>query len=348
MKLTIDSLVNSFQASYIGQSATILYLSKVLLAAAQNKRHVFRPLFFSGFAGLGKTHLASLVARVGIERGIFSPVRVCGAEETMLSIPPSITTSAFASLWNREVAPMCERGERCVVFFDEASSLNKMMRQLLKKMLERETAFVQLTEDLVIKVDRKLVLFLFASNESCNDTALFGPCSRTEEVKLEPYTEAERAELIEMKAKKIGFSIEPDALSYLSGRVLGNGRSVETLVDGLVLDYKGEEISLTKAKIFVKTQGYFPLGLRRDDVRLLQYLGKHKGGYQVQEIQSHLGGISLAAARYAVQWLAGLGLCATSGAGKKVLTEAGRAYLSELAIAQQACKGRKSMTATLI
>lgn len=317
---------------WIGQADVIRNLNKVVSAILKDANVPLQPLFLEGFAGLGKTSLAKLIAEVLQPHGF-----------SFVEIPSSITLPAFLQLWGNLI-----EGKKVVVFVDECAQIvkNKKVANLLKRVLETQRNVMPIAHDSGhITANPFQHFWIFASNEEPKDSALFGPSSRTKSLLLQPYTPEETQAIIAQKADKWGFKIDKDAIEYLSGRVMNNGRAISSLVeDDLLLHATLSEgkISLEVAKAIVQETKRFPLGLRGVDIKTLQCLSNEPRGRQVAELAMLCGGEDPKTTGDRLRALAGLGLVQTTANGRKAMTDKGAQYVRELAEAQKAAKAAKA------
>lgn len=320
----------NYLKGYIGQRHIVDYGNLVLDAVASERSVPMQPLEFTGYAGLGKTSFAQLFAARLAD--------VSGGEFQFSEMSSGITLPGFMKHWADHV-----QGRRAVVFMDEAHGLkNEKVKNILKRVLETEKQPKQIVhEEYSIYANPFEQLFMFATNEEPRDSALFGPTSRTKQLQFLPFTRSEALEVMQLKADKWKISLSEPAAEYLVDRVLPNGRAISELIenDALLL---GKSITLETAKELVVATGRFPKGLRRADIVTLMFIGTDEKGKQVQEIAAAAGGEDKRTTSYRLQWLAGMGLMRTAGNGRKVLTQAGMEYLTELEKKSKAAKAAKA------
>lgn len=307
--------MSKFFKGYIGQEHVVSYCSRVCEAVAQGRRIPLQPLALLGHAGLGKNNLTY---RLRDELTAASK-----KEFSYVEVSNSTSLPNFISIWANLI-----EGKKVLVFLDEAHNLkNKKVVDLIKRLLEteREVRTVR-HEDNILTSNPFEQLFVFASNEEPNDSALFGPTSRTKSLKFIPFSDSEVVAMMKLKASRWPkFKIDQDAIEYLKSRVLPNGRAISELIENECL-LMGNHVSLSMAKQLVKEYGRFPNGLRREDIKTLLFLGKDTKGRQVNEVGAACDGEDSKTTSYRLQWLAGLGYIFTHS-GKKFLTAQGEQYL---------------------
>lgn len=317
--------------NYIGQRQVIGHLTEVCNAVAEGRHLPFQPLTFTGHAGLGKTYLAELLAR---ELG-----KISGGEFRYIEINSATTLPGFLSIWVDHL-----EGKKAVIFIDEVHMLSKKVANFLKPILETNRAVKQVSyQDFRLTSNPYEHLWIAASNEEPKDTALFSGTGRFESLPFVPYSQEEMKGIILQKADKWAkdgkMKIAGDAVNYLVTRCLPNARAISQLVESDCLLHGGT-ITLAIAKEICVRKGRYPMGLRREDIQTLQFVGKDEKGRQVNEIAAACGGEDARTTSYRLQWLAGYGFILTN-AGKKYLTLQGKEYLTKLADSIRRAKAAK-------
>jgi hypothetical protein len=322
-----------FFTGYIGQREAVDMGENICNMIASEQDLPLPPLSLTGYAGLGKTHYAELLARKMSEASSGQ-----GSEKEF-----RLVTINSASSLPVLIGQLIEcAGKRIVFFLDEAQAINKKVLNFLKPILETEKQTKSVRYgDFVFEANPFNQMWIFASNENLRDSAIFGPSGRAHTLQFQPYTRGEVKELMKYKAARWAknFTLKDDAIDYLADRVLPNGRAISTLIEVECL-YMGGTIGLDKAKEIVKKYKRFPLGLGANDIKTLMFLGSDENGKQVNEIASHCAGEPAKDTSYRLQWLAGLGFTGTK-AGKKVLTSKGKEYLVKLEESQKKAKAKK-------
>ena len=315
---------------YIGQPHIVAYGNRLLNAVEQERNIPLNPLEFTGFAGLGKTSFAKLLAtKMG---------EVSKGEFVFSELSSGVTLPGFMQHWSNFIA-----GRRAVILIDEAQGLkNDKVKNILKRLLETEKSVKTIIhEEYSLEANPFNQLFIFATNEEPRDSALFGPTSRTKQLQFLPFSRSEALAVMHLKASKWKIELTDAGGEYLVDRVLPNGRAISELIETDALLHGGK-ITLEVAKQIVAETSRFPGGLRRADIVTLIFIGKDEKGKQVQEIAAAAGGEDKRTTSYRIQWLAGLGLIRTASNGRKVLTQPGMDYLTKL---QSANKNKKDKLA---
>lgn len=343
----MDKIPN-YLKGYIGQAHIVTYLNRLIHAVATGKNIALHPLEFTGYAGLGKTSLAILLAAV-MRQVTANPKAKQGEDDTdafhFSELSSGVTLPGFMQHWANNV-----QGRRAIVLIDEAQGFkNEKVKNLVKRILETGKSVKEIThEEFSITSNPFQQLFIFATNEEPRDTALFGPCGRTKQLQFLPFSKADSLAVIKQKAEKSHVDLSDAAAEYLVERVLPNGRAISELIENdcaLFAAANSGRMSIEAAKQLVAETGRFPMGLRKADITTLLFIAKDEKGKQVQEIASASGGEAKATTSYRLQWLAGLNLIRTASNGRKVLTQAGLDYLNTLKEKAAKAKGKGKGTA---
>lgn len=310
-----------FFEGYIGQKQAVDHASEVCNATAEGRHIPFQPVNLTGHAGLGKTLFMDLFAE--------NLSKASGSEFRSVEINSATSLPVFLGIWIDHI-----EGKKAVIKIDEVHALSKKLGNFLKPILETNRAVKQIRHgDYVLTANPFEHLWIAASNEEPKDTALFGGTGRFETVQFVPYSQDEMKAMITQKADKWAkdgkMKINGDAVNYLVTRCLPNARAISQLVESDCLLHGGT-ITLAVAKEICVRKGRYPMGLRREDIITLQFVGKDEKGRQVNEIAAACGGEDARTTSYRLQWLAGYGFIQTN-AGKKYLTLQGKEYLTKLA-----------------
>lgn len=316
-----------FFEKYIGQKPVINELSMVCNAVAEGRHIPHQPFFLDGDAGLGKTFLSDLFAS---ELG-----RASGGEVKTVEINSATSITDFCGKWIDHI-----EGRRAVIKIDEAHALSKKMKNFLKPILETNRSVKVIPyEDFRFTSNPYEHQWIAMSNEEPRDPALFGPTGRFRTLSLTWYSPADMKAMIKQKVERWQGKLKIDdaAIDYLITRCVPNARSISQLVEGDCL-LIGGHIKLADAKELCVKNGYFPRGLRREDIQALQFIGRDDKGRQVNEVAACVGK-SPQTASYHLQVLAGYGFVVTQS-GKKFLTSQGKQYLTDIVEAQKKAKKR--------
>jgi Holliday junction resolvasome RuvABC ATP-dependent DNA helicase subunit len=317
-----------FFENYIGQKEAVAYSTEVCNAIAEGRNIPLQPVVFTGHAGNGKTYFAELMAN--------EIARASAGKFRFYSINAAISIPDFVSFWVDNM-----EGKQAVVFIDEGHQIRKNMANFIKPLLETNRSIKQVRyADYVLTSNPFEHYWMVATNEEPKDTALFGPTGRFQSIMFHPYSPTEVKKLMEQKlAKWPGkLKIDDKALDFLVTRCVPNARAVSQLIEGDCLRIGGK-FGMAEVKALCERFGYFPLGLRREDIKTLTFVGRDDKGRQVNEIAAAIGGEDARTTSYRLQILAGYNFISTQ-AGKKVLTADGKRYLLDLAELQKKAKKR--------
>ncbi len=318
----MSAKIKNYFENYVGQSDVVRYCNLVLNALTQGRNIALQPLFFSGFAGLGKTKFANLLAYF---------LNLLFREKTgeafhFVEISSSITVPEFLKIWMNEI-----EGKQVVIFIDECHGLkNLKLVNLLKRIMETERSIKTVRyNDFNLTANPFQQLFILASNDELMDSALCGPSSRTKTLQFQPYSPEEMKEIMRQKAAKQHIDVSEAAIEFFQTRARPNARCISELIENDCKLY-GDKITIETAKQIVKDSGRFIGGLRKVDIQTLMFIALDTKGKQVQEIAAACSGEDKKTTSYRLQWLAGMNLIKTLGNGRKGLTPEGLEYLKNL------------------
>lgn len=339
--------IKNFFASFIGQSAVIGYLNRLLhhKTLPGNESVFIKPLALVGPAGTGKTLLVSVI----VDAFNSAVAAIKGTEMwQMVEVSSSITKAQFLDLWMNRIA-----GRKVIIFFDEGgtnSMRDRALVNLIKRLTETQGQVKEIRDsargvEYQLLADLSRQFWIIATNEEVTDSALFGESGRFMTLNLALYNDEEKRKLIAHFASLSKLKMSDTVIEYLAGRVVGTGRAISELVQNEVrLSTDSNAVSLETAKTVVKEYGRYPMGLRAIDIKTLRYIGSDERGKQVQEISAHCAeNQSLTTER--IKMLAGLNFVRTH-AGKKLLTPEGREYYISVAEAQKKAKAAKAPAKT--
>ena len=338
--------LKNFFPNYIGQNAVIGELNEILTLESEGKPFPLKPLFFEGFAGLGKTTIAELIAKARAE--------IHGADHNFVAVPSGTTRPQLVKMLSNFAA-----GKVATLFFDESHDLDKRLRNMLKPILETggECKDVRLTDECLFPANPFQHFYIFASNEECKDTALFGPTGRTKSLRFVAYSPADKAAIIRQKLSRNELTIAADALEYLEKRVWPNARAIGEMTDDIAKKAEfysdNGKLSLAFAKAYCagefshvapderETVARFPRGLSYRDIKTLRYLNGDVKGKLVSDVAHHCDGETMKNASYRLQWLSSLQLTQTLANGRKALASGGAEYLKAYEEAKKRADGAK-------
>ncbi len=191
---------NSWQ-EYIGQEAVKANLH-ILLTAAKERSHPPEHLLFYGPPGLGKTTLAHLIARE------------TGAQVKATSGPAILKVGDLAAILTNLSA-----GD--ILFIDEIHRLNKAIEEVLYPAMESGTLDIIIGKGpsaRTIQLDLPPFTLIAATTRIAMISAPLRSRFSGGVFKLEFYTDAEIAKIIERSAKLLGVDIEPGAVTEIAKR----------------------------------------------------------------------------------------------------------------------------------
>ena len=287
-----------------------------------------QPLFFSGFAGLGKTHAAELIAETLKPYGF-----------DFVQIPIGCKSSVLAKI----LVDNLDKNYPVFFFLDELHALkDPIARNLLKTVTETGGKIKEVTiqlgrEEHKATVNPALHLFIGASNEAIKDSALVGASGRFLDVQFLPYNAAGVQILFNLLRPKYlpGIALEPEAEAVALRNVRPFARSITVLQRAIRTRYKlGDEVSTAEGMAnALSTAGYIPGGWTRRHLSVLVFIDK--APRQVQEISNGpLMGSAEGATQGLLSELMQALLIRTEG-GKKIITSEGQAFLKQFRVAKK-------------
>lgn len=301
------------------------------------------PLILTGFAGLGKSHLA--------ESLLFERV-LAPAGWDICVIPPA---ASAAQLIKALVDHAGEGDTRSVMFWlDEIHSLPAGTRNVLKGVTEtggrrKEFSFPLGKEMFGVRIDPTRHWFIAASNEAVKDTALVGASGRFMPLQLVPYSESDKATIFDALLPIYG----KDALGHLSPELrsicLKNcrpfARTIKRLIQELRMERIGGNMLKTPADVgkALAKAGYLPGGWRREHLAVLRYVFQAPNGRQVQEIAAApLKGMDPKGASEILAEMLQGELVVTFANGRKGASQKGLEYVKALDAEIAAAKAAKA------
>ncbi len=252
-------------STFIGQAPVVQILKVAILSSKRQGRPLGHTLF-TGSAGLGKTTLGMSV--LPKEMGVSASFINCAAVEK-----PQDVTVVLSS--------MRDNG---ILFLDELHALIPAAREHLLTAMEDQKLNIRIegmngSDTKIMVVDLPPFTVIGATTRTGQ---LDGPLrSRfTHQLALQPYSDAELAEIAGWHAFQRGVKLSPDAAQLLGASAHGMARMVVNLVESSidtlygVYPDKGKSIVSAMAKETLDRLGYSN-GMAPDQRRYMTALEKH-------------------------------------------------------------------------
>jgi len=278
------------------------------------------PLFFSGFAGLGKTYGVDLIAEILPHR--------------LISLPPGFTAKTLKK------ALVDYSTEPFILFMDEAHDIESGCRNILKAITEtngkcKDFKLAIGTEEYTITIDPRKHLFIMASNEPVKDSALVGASGRFRDCQFVPYNDKGKKAILSTLAAQYlpGVNFPAPIRDIICRNVRPFARSMKMMLERLRTEEKaGADLTTENGvKAAIAAAGYFPGGWRGEHIAILKFLASSENGRQVQEIaQGPMRGASTGQASATLAELMQGDLIVTLGNGRKAATETAVKLLKSL------------------
>lgn len=293
--------------TFIGQADAVNILQIAVLSAKRQKRSLGHTLF-TGPAGLGKTSLAMSV--LPKELDVTSSFVNCAAIEK-----PQDITSVLA-----------KAREGSIVFLDELHALIPAAREHLLTAMEDQVLNVRLdamngreAQIMVVKLPPFTVI-----GATTRTGQLDGPLrSRfTHQLVLQPYTDAELAEISVWQGRARGVAFEPAAAVLLGASAHGMARMavnlVEASIDTLYGVYpdNGNTITRDMARETLERLGYHN-GMAPDQIRYMKALQKYKVAAGLKVLAGLLGETEQTIEEVIEPWLLKQGYIERTPSGRK-------------------------------
>lgn len=319
---------------YIGQKPTVESMNEILQAAKNEikagREYAFRPINLGGWTGTGKSNLAECFAEQVQDLGF-----------NYIQITPNAgwrdLYAAFAKVKSED-----EKGRISpipyVIFWDEFHS-QKIGLDIMKALTTKvEESHVITRQGFNFPYFPTAHCHIFASNFSL-DQAMKRRCRN---FTLTTYTPSEMHALAElMLCRRHGLTLGGEALEALLSRTKPLAGDLEEVCAPLVNRAKAEGIKKLSAQTVtevLKRQGFFPQGLRREDMIILTEL--KTGSKPVNILKFKVQDEKKKATQERVDWLCSIGLSEPARNGY-CLSKVGVEYLRKIADAQKAAKGKK-------
>jgi Holliday junction resolvasome RuvABC ATP-dependent DNA helicase subunit len=288
---------------------------------AQSGRMALPPLFFSGFAGLGKTYTLDLISALlpNFKR---------------IELPPGFSATAF----KKALVENCHKS--FIFFIDEFHDMDGGIRNILKALTETNGKIKDFNvsiggSDYTITIDPRKHWFIGASNEPIKDSALVGQSGRFRDCQFLPYDDKGKTAILTALCGKYlpGVPLSTPIKNIIARNTRPFARSLKMMLERLWTELKHGADLGTEAgvKDAIKNAGYFPGGWRKEHTDVLTFLAATEQGRQVQEIAA--GPMRGASTKQASALLAELmqgDLIVTMGNGRKAATAAAVKLLKTL------------------
>lgn len=319
-----ESLVSVFQPNLLVKLIAIIWDALTASAPVQH-------LLLTGFAGLGKTRLATIVGDILTEK-----------EWKFHVVPVGVTLSQLKSLLIQDCTSFANKN---CFFFDEVHSLKKEVREFMKCMLDLGGSNKSVTicdskgTEFTLELSCYNFMCIMATNQALSDTALKGGAGRLTELKLLPYSLEDRvsifASLWEVYAPEMHLPTKEAVLTYCR-----NVRPFARAIKRQIQDCRSQAIAngleignVEGARKALKASSYFPGGWTLQHVEVLQYLATTATGRQVQEVAAApLQGATSKEAQEVLDELRQADFVLNTNQGRKGATSAGVAYLQSLTV----------------
>jgi len=283
------------------------------------------PLFFSGYAGLGKTHAF----------GVFAALL---PEFTVVEPKGKLTLGAFKKL----LVDYCAEGSsyKILFFLDEMHDLEDKAATLLKEVTETNGKVKTFTvlikeQEYAITIDPRRHAFIGASNEPISDPALVGQSGRFKDCQFKPYDESGMKALIEVLGRQYLPDVEfsSQSVTLLAKNCRPFARAITSMLRGFrVAINEGfnleDKEQVKKALAF---RGIYKGGWTERHIKVLMFIAATEKGRQVQEIAQ--GAMEGASSKQASEILAELlqgRFVITLANGRKAASVEGVAFLKSL------------------
>lgn len=322
--------------SYIGQAGAVATLNEVLAAhkktMEKKEKYAFRPVNLGGYTGTGKSNLARVFA-AQLEHVGFN----------YLEVTPKAGMRDLYEVFGK-IKSEDDNGNISaiphVIFWDELQSQSSSTFDLLKALTTKvEECHTITRQGFNFHFDPTNHIHIFASNRAI-DKAMERRCLN---VKLTTYTPAEMQRLAEMMlTKKHGVHLSDAAMQILLSRTKPLAGDLEELVSPIVNRAKAtgkNKLDADAITDVLKKQGYFPKGLRRPDMAIVNQLINGAATSAVLKFKCQDDKKKDTQER--VDWLCSLGLVDPVRGGFS-LSKLGVKYAEEIIAAQKASKAAKT------
>lgn len=290
---------------------------------AFDKTHVFPNMLFTAQKGSGKSFMCRKISNCLTL--IDNPQEARPLMEincATIKGPKQLCEQIFMETYGQEVT----------YFFDEVHMMPPKVTNILLSVLNTtdDNKTWLNYEDLSFEFDLTKVSFLFATTER---QALFGPfVDRLTEITLEGYKPLELGHIIRLQTRNT-VDFDDDALFELATYCRGNARSAAKMggKDGVmtyVAANDNQKFTMKDTQELVEILGVYPLGLSRNEVKLLEVL--EETGPAALNLLASMADLSVGAQKDTEKLLKKNGLIQVGDLSKRDLTSRGTEYLKKV------------------
>lgn len=256
--------------NYIGQTPVVEAINEALKgfdnARKAKQEYVWRPFNFGGWTGTGKSNLARALSNVLRDAGF-----------NYIEVPPNAGLRDLYTVFNK-IASVDTKTRQAsaipfVIFWDEYQSQKKETNDIFKTLTTEVTVANTITrQGQVFHYDPTKHINILASNCAI-DKALMRRCRNFQ---LTTYTKAEMARLIElMICKKHNITLDDAGVQVIVSRCKPLAGDIEEVSSAIVSRAKADGVKKMPSKLVEEVlvkQGFFPRGLRRSEMVILNQL----------------------------------------------------------------------------
>lgn len=325
--MTIKEIVSAFSPTYQAvmareiSSITYDFISNLESGTQIPLQHIH----ISGYAGLGKTHAVSLIARTMKAYGV-----------SLVEIPPGVSPAVLSKM----LVDCIESRDPVIIYADEIHTWGKLSKNILKVFSETGGKLKEITlpvgkEEFTVTVNPFIHWFITSSNESVKDSALVGASGRFLETQFVPYDKEGKEGILRALLPQYGqgISIPEKLIPVLVKNVRPFARAIKSMIQSLrVAAVHGANLETAEGLVTaLKDNGYEPGGWSRVHIEILRYVATSPVGRQVQEIaMSACKGRDRDSVRFLLDELLHGNLIVTLPNGRKGHTPDGLALLHEI------------------
>lgn len=320
---------------YIGQAGAVETLNEVLKAAkakhSKNEPFPFRPVNLGGWTGTGKSHLAARFADELKELGY-----------NYLEVTPNAGWRDLYRVFQQIISQDEENGAITpipyVIFWDEFQA-QKIALDILKALMTKvDEPHTIRRQGFDFHYDPTAHIHIFASNMTL-DKAMQRRCLN---LSLTQYSRPEMRQLATLKMKMKGLELNDEAMEALLDRVKPLAGDLEEVTTPLVNRAFGEgkkKLGGAEVTEVLKKQGYFPKGLRRSDIAIINHLAK-EGPTTAAVLKFKVQDEKKRDTQEKIDWLCSNDLLLPVRGGF-ALSKGGKAYAEAIIAAQKKAKASK-------
>lgn len=323
--------------NYIGQKGIVDAINEELKAYENAQRDgkpfAHCPKLFGGWTGAGKSFLARAYAKALAKYGY-----------NYIEVPPKAGRKDIYSIFDK-IRTIDEFGNfSCIPFvilWDETQGQGKDIIQLLKAMIQEWNKVHSVTrQGCVFPYDPFNHVHIFASNNDL-DAALVRRCNSYTLTESSPAEMAKLAE--EMICKQYGLKMGDAAMESLLSRCKPFPGDLQEVARPLAIRAQAEGKNILSADTVtevLRSKGFFPLGLRRPDMAIINALAT-KGIQPTKVLRFAAKDDKPNDTQKKVDWLINAGLVLPARNGY-TLTDKGGDYAKKIMDAQKKSKAAKA------